>query len=319
MNSVRHDDLVSVVFPVFNEEHNLVPLYEQVRDAFQKAEVAYEMIFVDNGSEDGSLQTMKLLREKDSCVRYLSLSRNFGHQNALLAGLNVSRGDAVITMDADLQHPPTLITEMIRLWREGYDVVFTMKDNAGVTAWRRIQMRIFYRAISKLSGLELSFGQSDFRLMDHRVLRALLSVQEYRIFLRGMVKWLGFKQIGIPYHVVSRRSGTSKFSWRSLVSFALDGVLAFSVLPLRIVSVIGLLTGAVCFLYMGYVFVLGLLYLGGSAVDIPPGWATLAVAVMFLGAIQLVAVGVVGEYLARVFDQAKGRPRFIVRERSEED
>jgi glycosyltransferase involved in cell wall biosynthesis len=311
---------ISVVFPVFNEEASLVPLYEQVRDALQKAEVtSYEMVFVDNGSYDRSLEIMKTLRQNDPRVRYVSLSRNFGHQGGLLAGVRHSRGDAVITMDADLQHPPSLIPEMIRLWRRGCEVVFTVKHDTGMSAWRRLQMRVFYGIISKFSGLQLSFGQSDFRLLDRKVVETILSIPEYRMFIRGIVNWVGFRQAGVSYVVAPRFAGKSKFSLRTLIGFALDGILAFSTVPLRWVFLVGALTAGACFLYMGLAVVLGVLRFTGSVVVVPPGWATLAVAIMFLGSIQLIAIGILGEYLGRVFDQTKGRPMFIVRELSDAD
>jgi glycosyltransferase involved in cell wall biosynthesis len=311
---------ISVVFPVFNEEASLVPLYEQVRDALGKAEVkSYELVFVDNGSDDRSLEIMKTLRQSDPRVRYVSLSRNFGHQGGLLAGVSHSRGDAVITMDADLQHPPSLIPEMIRLWRRGCEVVFTMKRDTGLSAWRRLQMRIFYQIISKFSGLQLSFGQSDFRLLDRKVVETILSIPEYRMFIRGIVNWVGYRQAGVTYEVAPRFAGKSKFKLRTLIGFALDGILAFSTLPLRWVFLAGALVAGACFLYMGFAMVLGVLRFTGSGVVVPPGWATLAVAIMFLGSIQLIAIGILGEYLGRVFDQTKGRPMFIVRELSDAD
>lgn len=297
-----------------------MPLYQQVRDALQKAEVtSYEMVFVDNGSYDRSLEIMKTLRQNDPRVRYVSLSRNFGHQGGLLAGVSHSRGDAVITMDADLQHPPSLIPEMIRLWRRGCEVVFTVKRDTGLSAWRRLQMRMFYGVISRLSGLQLSFGQSDFRLLDRKVVETILSIPEYRMFIRGIVNWVGFRQAGVSYDVAPRFAGNSKFSLRTLIGFALDGILAFSVVPLRWVFLLGALTAGACFLYMGFAIVLGVLRLMDSVVTVPPGWATLAVAIMFVGSIQLIAIGILGEYLGRVFDQTKGRPRFIVRELSDAD
>ncbi len=308
--------LVSAVFPAYNEEPNLIPLYEQVRDAFLKADVSYEMVFIDNGSQDRSLEIMKELREKDDRVHYVSLSRNFGHQGALLAGMHHSHGDAVIMMDADLQHPAGLIPDMIQLWQEGNEVVFTTKRESGINRSRRVLMKLFYGVISKLSGLELHFGQSDFRLLDRKVVASVLSIPEYRMFIRGIVRWVGFRQIGITYDVAPRFGGESKFSFATWINFALDGILAFSILPLRWVFLLGFLTAAVCFVYMGFVVALYASTFLGSPVNIPPGWATLAVAVMFLGSIQLLAVGILGEYLGRVFDQSKGRPIFIVRERS---
>lgn len=310
---------ISAVFPVLNEEGNLEILYKQVRHAFEQMDVNYEMVFVDNGSDDGSLRIIKELSQRDPCVRYVSLSRNFGHQGGLLAGLSYSHGDAVITMDADLQHPPSLIPEMVRLWREGFEVVYTKKQNHQVPKSRLRQIQLFYWILSKLSGLKLSFGQSDFRLLDRKVVNVLLGIPEHHKFLRGLVDWVGFRQISLEYNVGPRYAGQSKFSYWSLFSFALDGILAFSIVPLRWIFVVGMLTALVSFLYVGFAAALGVLNLLGIGVHIPPGWATLAVAVMFLGGVQLIAIGILGEYIGRISDQTKGRPTFIVRENSDRD
>jgi len=279
----------------------------------------YELVFVDNGSTDGSLELIKRLANRDPNVRYLSLSRNFGHQGGLFAGLCHCRGDAVITMDADLQHPPSLIPEMARLWQQGFEIVYTKKRNHQGSGLRGLQIRLFYRVLSKLSGLKLSFGQSDFRLMDRKVVDVILNIPENRKFLRGTVEWVGFRQTGLEYDVAKRHAGQSKFSYRSLFSFAIDGILAFSVVPLRWIFVVGSLIAALCFVYVGFAFVLGVLNLFDVKVGVkmPPGWATLAVSVMFLGAVQLIAIGILGEYIGRVYDQTKGRPPFIVRETSD--
>ncbi len=309
--------MVSVVFPVWNEEENLEILHEEVSEALKLVGLTYEMMFVDNGSTDGSLALIKRLAQRDSNVRYISLSKNFGHQGGLFAGLYYCRGDAAITMDADLQHPPSLIPEMIRLWQKGFEIVYTKKRNHKVSGLQSLQIRLFYWALSKMSGLKLSFGQSDFRLLDRKVIDVILNIPDYRKFLRGTVEWVGFRQTGLEYDVAKRHAGHSKFSYRSLFGFAVDGILAFSVVPLRWIFVVGSLIAALCLLYVGFASVLGVLNLLGMGVKIPPGWATLSVSVMFLGAMQLIAIGILGEYIGRVYDQTKGRPTFIVRETSD--
>ena len=308
---------ISLVFPVFNEDENLEPLYDGCRAALVEAGVTYEMVFVDNGSKDASLDGIKKLRESDPCVRYVSLSRNFGHQGGLFAGVSHSRGDAVITMDADLQHPSSLIPEMVNLWRLGYQVVYTTKRNSRLSGLRGVQGRLFYWAMSRVSGLKLSLGQSDFRLLDRKVADELLEIPEYRKFLRGIVEWVGFKQVGLEYDVSERRSGSSKFSYRSLVSFALDGILAFSTLPLRWMLALGALVALVALIYAVAAVIIGVLSFSGVGIDTPPGWATLAAAVTFLGGVQLIAIGVLGEYVGRIYEQTKGRPVFIVKEASD--
>lgn len=309
--------VLSVVFPVWNEEENLEPLHGEVSQALKRIGLPYELVFVDNGSTDRSLEVIKRLARWDRAVRYISLSRNFGHQGGLFAGLSYCRGEAAITMDADLQHPPALIPEMVRLWQQGHEIVYTKKRSHDITGLRLFQVRLFYWILSKLSGLKLSFGQSDFRLLDRKVVDVLLNIPENRKFLRGLVEWVGFRQTGLEYDVARRHAGRSKFSYRSLFGFALDGILAFSTVPLRWIFVVGVLTASVAFLYVGFAVVLGVMNLLGAGVHLPPGWATLAVAVMFLGGVQLIAIGILGEYIGRVYDQAKGRPPFIARETSD--
>ncbi|MDD4910369.1 MAG: glycosyltransferase family 2 protein [Candidatus Omnitrophica bacterium] len=312
--------LISVVFPVFNEEGNLEKLYEEVRSVCIQHGINYEMVFVDNGSSDNSLVILKDLNKRDNKVRYISLSRNFGHQGALFAGMTYANGDAVITMDADLQHPPSLIPEMLKFWSEGAEVVYTIKKDPNLKGQRRLFVKGFYWLISKISGLNLNFGQSDFRLLDKKALEALLKIPEYHKFLRGQVEWVGFKQKYLFYNVDGRYSGQSKFSYKDLLSFALDGIFAFSRNPLRLITLAGVIISALSFSYILFVMVLWLLQRFGIAMNIVllPGWATLVVAVFFLSSLQLAAMGILGEYIGRVYDQVKGRPVFIVREISGE-
>ncbi len=303
---------VSIVFPVYNEENNLVVLYEKVKTACQMAGVSSQMVFVDNGSEDASLDIIRQLSRNDPQVSYISLSRNFGHQNALFAGLMHCKGDAVITMDADLQHPPSLIPEMIRLWREGNEVVYTVKKSENIPYLKRLVLKIFYKLMTRVSGLEFRFGQSDFRLIDKKVLEIVLKMPEYHKFLRGQIRWVGFKQTGITFAIEPRYSGQSKFSVKDLFVFAIDGLFGFSRHPLHLIMLIGLVVGFFSFLYMLAEVILPWLFNS----PMPPGFVTLAAAIFFLGSIQLIAIGVLGEYVGRIFDQTKQRPNFIIKERS---
>ena len=309
---------VSIVFPVWNEEENIDVLYARVKKVCQQANVEYEMVFVDNGSTDRSLEHIKRLHAQDQGVTYVSLSRNFGHQNALFAGMSRCTGDAIVTMDADLQHPPALIPEMVARWRAGAEVVYTTKRHANVPLPKYVLVKLFYWFISRMSGMVLDFGLSDFRLLDRKVAEAILQIPEYHKFLRGQVKWVGFKQEGLSYDVEGRHGGSSKFSYGHLWAFALDGLFAFSRYPLRVVAVVGLLVAFLSSLYMVYVlWVVALNFFSAApTAPLPPGWATLAMAVLFLGSAQLVAIAIVGEYIGRVYDQTKGRPVFIVREAS---
>lgn len=311
--------LISVVFPIYNERENLKPLYDQTVKALSEVKINHEILFIDDGSHDGSLEAIKDLARQDPCVRFVSLSRNFGHQAALLAGLQFSHGDAVVTMDADLQHPPSLLPTMIRSWKEeGYDVVYTVKKIAQRSRWIILQARLFYWFLSKLSPLKLSFGQSDFRLLDKKIVHLINTIPEYRKFLRGLVQWVGFKQTALEYEEEKRFRGHSKYPYRSLLGFAMDGILSFSFLPLRWSFVVGLMIGFLSFLYGIYYLVLGILNISmGFNLQWPPGWATLAVAILFLTGIQLIALGILSEYVGRIYEQTKGRPAFIVKETSD--
>ena len=313
MSATISSPLVSVAFPVFNEAENLEMLHAEVTRALETTGLAFELIFVDNGSTDASLSIIKRLSETDPRVEFVSLSRNFGHQGALLAGISHAQGEAVITMDADLQHPSALLPEMVRLWQEGFEVVFTRKRRYPVHGMRLRQVKLFYWLMSKWSGLHLSFGQSDFRLLDRKVFEVFLRMPEARKFLRGLVEWVGFRQTGLEYDPLPRHAGESKFPFRALVSFAVDGIISFSLLPLRWSLGLGFVVASMSFVYGVAMVVMGLLNYAGMHVPLPPGWATLVVSILFLSGIQLIAIGMLGEYVGRIFEQTKGRPEFIVR------
>ena len=310
--------LISIVLPVYNEESNLAPLFSKITEVFPHLDHDYEIIFVDNGSTDRSIEIIKKLRSEYNNVHFLSLSRNFGHQGGLFAGLSHANGDAIITMDADLQHPPYLIPEMIKLWESGFQVVYTNKTPSKSHNIVQIQTRLFYYIISKLSGLNLTYGQSDFRLLDRKVLNYLIQIPEYKKFLRGTISWLGFNQTSLEYEESQRYSGSSKFSYRSLLSFAIDGILSFSTLPLRIFTVTGILISIASLLY-AIIVVLLVTFKQYHNLQIPAGWSALAVAISFFGAVQLIAIGVLGEYICRIYDQTKGRPVFIINDTSFEE
>lgn len=308
---------ISVVFPVYNEENNIESLYQQVKQACEKSHVDYEIIFVDDGSTDDSLEKAKKLRSLDNKVLYISFSRNFGHQNALFAGMSFSSGDAVVTMDADLQHPPSLIPKMIDLWRKGAEVVYTMKEETNLKFKWRLTIKVFYWFFSKISGLKLNFGQSDFRLLDKKVLKEILKIPEYHKFLRGQVEWVGFKQQGLTYRVETRLSGESKLS-KVRLPFALDGIFAFSRYPLHLLMKVGLIIGGISLTYIFFHLIVWIL-IKSKVIHfwpMPSGWITLAFAIFLLGSLQLIAIGVLGEYIGRTYDQTKGRPIFIIRESS---
>lgn len=308
---------ISIVFPIFNEEDNLETLYQQVKEVCEQSRVEYEIIFVDDGSTDNSLNIIKELRTRDENVIYISFSRNFGHQNALFAGMSYCTGDAVITMDADLQHPPSLIPKMIDLWRKGAEVVYTTKEETNLKLRWRFTIKIFYWFFSKISGLKLKFGQSDFRLLDKKVLKVILQIPEYHKFLRGQVEWVGFKQQGLSYEVEGRHKGESKLS-KGRLPFALDGIFAFSRYPLHLLVMVGVIIGGMSFIYILFELTIWILIKFNvvHSWHMVPGWITLAIAIFFLGSLQLIAIGILGEYVGRAYDQTKGRPVFIIRESS---
>lgn len=313
--------LISIVAPAYNEEESLLHLYERVRNVMDALEKNFELIVVENGSSDRSIEILKELHQKDKRINYLSLSRNFGHQGALIAGLEHSGGDVVISMDADLQHPPEVIPEMLKLWEEGYEVVYTIKrENKAQPFFRRLINRLFYSFLSRVSGLELSGGQSDFRLMDRKAVDALISMPERNKFLRGLTRWIGFRQVGIEYDVPPRFAGESKFRFGHLLRFALDGILSFSVIPLRFFTLFGLAISTMAFFYGVFIMGYGIYAIskgqGAGWMTGGSGFATIGAAVFFFGGVQLLGIGLLGEYLGRVYDEAKGRPVYLVREHS---
>jgi glycosyltransferase involved in cell wall biosynthesis len=271
---------------------------------------SWEIIFVNDGSTDGSLAVLKNLHDKDERVKVVGFSRNFGNQVAVTAGLNFSQGKAVIVMDSDLQHPPELITEMVRLWREGFHSVYTVRDYGNeIGIVKRTTSKIFSKVMNYFSQLSMPEGLSDFRLLDRKVVNSINSMTENSRFLRAMISWLGFRQTGIKYIANPRFAGNTKFSLPKLITLAIDGITSFSIYPIRWITYCGMLVAMMSMIYAGYilceVFTTGIL---------TPGWPSLIVAILFLGGIQLMSLGVVGEYIGRIYIETKRRPLFIVQE-----
>jgi glycosyltransferase involved in cell wall biosynthesis len=310
--------LVSIVVPAFNEEANLPDLYRRLCAVLVGRGWAFELIVVNDGSVDRTPAVIKELRRQDPRVHYIMLSRNFGHQAALLAGLAHSGGDVVISMDSDLQHPPELLPQMLGFWHEGYDVVHTVKrSDVSAGLIRRVMSRAFYRLFAKLSGLTLGLGQSDFRLLDARVAKELCRLPEYHKFLRGLVSWMGFRQTTVEYDVAPRLSGRPTYTLGRRLRFHADAILSFSIIPLRLFTLLGVLVSVPAALYGLLAVGEGLYgFLFGYPRWIVPGWASLAIFVTFLGGVQLIGIGMLGEYLARVFEQTKGRPPYLISETS---
>jgi dolichol-phosphate mannosyltransferase len=305
------DKIISIVVPTFNEEGNVEALYKAVDSNLKTYE--YEIIFVNDGSGDNSLNNVKTLASKHSQVKYIDFSRNFGHQAALRAGLKYASGDAVISMDADLQHPPELLPDLIKKWQEGYEVVYTLRKDTKETSFtKRFTSTWFYRVMNFMSGLHMEEGAADFRLLDRKVVDVINEQPEADLFLRGYINWIGFKQVGIPYTPAKRFSGTSKYTLKKMVSFASKGVTQFSIKPLRLAFSLALIAFLLSAIYVIYAIIANIV---GHAV---PGWLSLVILVVFLQGIQFLLIGLVGEYVGRTFIQTKHRPEYIVRETSVE-
>ncbi len=294
---------ISIVVPCYNESPVLPLLYGRLRAALQPLDATYELILVDDGSRDGTGEAITRLAATDPGVRGVLLSRNFGHQAAVSAGYDHARGRAVIVMDADLQHPPELIGEFLAKWREGYEVVYAYRRN--------MPTRLGYRVHNWLCNVKIPHEAADFRLLDHKVIDALRRMPERHRFVRGLVAWLGFRQIGIPYDQAERQAGSPGYTLRQHLNIRFDSVFGFSTLPLRISVWVGLITLGLGVLYA--LFILGVLLLRGRD-GVPSGWPAIIITVLVLGGVQLVCLGMVAEYVGRIYEEVKQRPLYVVRE-----
>ncbi len=308
--SRRERPFLSVVVPVLNEEDNVGHLCDRLRSVLAAEASRFEVIFVDDGSTDATARRVADLHASDPSIRLVSLSRNFGHQIAITAGLDHVDGDACVTMDADLQHPPEVIPRLLAEYRKGFDVVSGVKTSQGRRFWvYRLGAAIYYPVMRRISNEAIEPHASDFRLMDRTVVDALRRTREATRFLRGLVKWVGFRSTSIPYEVGERHRGEPKFNFRRLAQLGAAGVFSFSVAPLRLATITGLLVAVFAGLMAVYYFVLKF------REDVEPqGWTSLMVVILFLGGIQLLSIGMIGEYLGRVFVEAKRRPLYLVRE-----
>lgn len=309
MNS-EHRPEYSIVVPVYNEEAALPELVRRLVLLLDRLDGPSETVLVDDGSSDRTYELMAAAREADPRLKILRLSRNFGHQVAVTAGLDVAAGDAVIVMDADLQDPPEVVLEMAARWREGYDVVYAVREERhGETRFKRATAAVFYRIFSGMSEVEVPLDVGDFRLVDRRALDAFRSMRESNRYVRGMFSWIGFRQVGVPYKRDERFAGETKYPLTKMVKFATDGIVSFSAAPLRLALKVG-------FFVSGLSFLLGVVFLFSKVIGLysVPGLASIAVFVAFLGGIQLLLLGVMGEYIARIHDEVKGRPLYVVSE-----
>jgi dolichol-phosphate mannosyltransferase len=311
MTSVPTPPVVSVVAPVYDEEILLPEFYRRVTAALEQLAVPFELILVNDGSHDSSGAIMDRLHQADARVKVIHFSRNFGHQIAITAGTDHATGQAVAVIDSDLQDPPEVIIEMYKEWQKGFQVIYGVRaQREGETAFKRMTASMFYRLIRRITNINLPLDTGDFRLMDHRVVKAMSKMREHHRFMRGLSVWVGFKQTGVKYNRDARTAGVTKYPFRKMVRFALDAITSFSYLPLQLATYTGFAIAGVSAVAMVLAIILRLLNS-----DIFYGQATTLVSVLFLGGIQLIFLGVIGEYLGRIYDEVKRRPLYIVAER----
>jgi glycosyltransferase involved in cell wall biosynthesis len=302
--------LVSIVTPIFNEVELVDAFYDRVRKVMDSLDsISYELVFIDDGSTDGCYEKLLMRADSDARVKVIKFSRNFGHQIAITAGFDYAKGDAVVVIDGDLQDPPELIENFIDKWEEGYDVVYGIREQReGESKTKLFTAHVFYRLLKTLTKIEIPADVGDFRLMSRRVVEQLKEFTEKDRFVRGLVSWIGFKQTGIPYVRDRRYAGVTKYPLRKMLKFALDGITSFSTAPLKLSTWLGYSASLVAFLYACSVFIQKAL---GYTVQ---GWATMMVGMLFLGGVQLISLGIIGEYLGRIFNEVKQRPLYIVDE-----
>ena len=300
---------ISIVIPVLNEVENVPLLFDHLTKSIKDLPYTFEILFVDDGSTDGTFLAIKDLQQRNKHVKALSFSRNFGHQAALTAGLRHATGDAVITMDGDLQHPPSLIPTLIQKWREGFEIVYTIREStADASFFKKLTSRLFYKVMNAFSETPVQPFAADFRLLDRAVVKSLNTLEERDRFMRGLIGWLGYSSFGVPYIADPRAAGKSKYTVRSMVKLAVNGIISFSAAPLHLVTYLGVFSSILGFLYG--VYSLYVRFFTNATVQ---GWTSLIIVILFLGGVQLISIGILGEYLIRVYDETKRRPIYIVR------
>jgi dolichol-phosphate mannosyltransferase len=310
-NMPSHSPTISVIVPCYNEEEVLLHCHTRLMRVFESTpEDEFELVYVNDGSTDRTDEVLRYLNISYPQTRVVMLSRNFGHQAAVSAGLTAATGRCVVILDADLQDPPELIWKMVDLWRKGYEVVYGVRESrAGESSFKLWTAQIFYRLINKLSDVEIPLDTGDFRLLDRRAVEAILAMPERHRLLRGMASWIGFRQFGLKYARDARFAGTTKYPFRKMINLALDGIFSFSTVPLRFVTTLGLVTSAMALAGIFYSLVVRIF-----TPHWVPGWATLILAVLLTGGIEMFCFGILGEYIGRIYTEIKQRPLFVVRE-----
>jgi dolichol-phosphate mannosyltransferase len=306
---------ISIVAPIYNEAENIPELYRRLSEVLDSTDEQWEIVMIDDGSTDGSTDLIREYHSRDPRVVPVIFARNFGHQIAVTAGLDYARGDAVVIIDSDLQDPPEVIFDMIEKWREGYEVVFAVRtEREGETWFKEFTASLFYRLIYRITDVDIPLDTGDFRLMDRKVVDVMGQMRERHRFLRGMSVWVGFKQTGVEYKRAARFSGETKYPFRKMLKFATDAITSFSYFPLQLAMYIGFISAGISILAIPIVVIMRL---AGSQAFF--GQASTLIAVLFLGGVQLISLGILGEYIGRIYDEAKGRPLYIVSEAPEKE
>jgi len=304
----------SVIAPIYNEQETLPEFYRRVKEVMESTNEPWELILIDDGSKDGSTEIIRGLAEKDEHVRPVIFARNFGHQIAVTAGLDYSRGDAVTIIDSDLQDPPEVILDLIAKWREGFEVVYAVRtEREGETWFKTFTASLFYRIIFRITDVKIPMDTGDFRLMDRKVVNVMNTMREKHRFLRGMSAWVGFKQIGVGYKRAARFAGSTHYPFKKMLKLALNAITGFSYFPLQLATYIGFISAIIAIVAIPVVIIARVTGAGAFT-----GQATTLIAVLFLGGVQLISLGILGEYVGRIYDEVKGRPLYIVSQAPED-
>ena len=301
---------LSIVIPIYNEEENIDSLINRLRTVVAQMQISCEYIFVNDGSKDHSFQLIKNLALADPAIKYIDFSRNFGHQIAVSAGLDLATGDRVAIIDADLQDPPELIIEMFAKMDQGYEVVYAKRNNRNGESWlKKFTAKVFYRILKSITSVKIPVDTGDFRIIDRKVVNVLKQMPEHNKFLRGQISWIGFKQTYVEYDRKVRQAGSTGYTYKKMIRLALDGITSFSNFPLKVASICGFVVSGIAFMVMIYA-----LYSRYITKDYVEGWTSTIISVLFLGGIQLISIGIIGEYISRLSENARNRPLYIINE-----
>ncbi|MFT6851285.1 MAG: glycosyltransferase involved in cell wall biosynthesis [Sphingobacteriales bacterium] len=301
--------LLSVIIPIYNESANIDLLYNRLGSVLNKMENStYEMVFVNDGSADNSLELIQKFAKTDEKIKFINFSRNFGHQIAVTAGLDHCNGDAIVIIDADLQDPPELILDLMKKYQEGFQVVYAKrKSRKGESYFKKLTAKWFYRILSRITSVEIPVDTGDFRIIDRKIVDVLMKMPEKQKFLRGQISWVGYKQTFVEYERDERHAGETGYTYRKMIQFALDGITSFSNFPLKFATIAGFTVSGIAFLVMIYT-----LFSRFILEETQPGWTSLMLSVLFIGGIQLIGIGIIGEYISRISDNVRNRPLYIV-------